>query len=168
MKSKFSQPSSTGSLGETRRPRTLQELDTYSIERSIQFSSGAASTILIAEDDEDSRFMMRTLLEMKGYRVLEARAGEEAIETALLKQPDLVLLDLELPGLDGLKVTHNLRLKDKTRGLPIVIISGWHPSERQDAAFAAGCNEYLLKPIDFDQLESILNRYLPLHSDSAS
>jgi len=119
---------------------------------------------LIAEDDEDSRFMMRTLLEMKGYRVLEARAGEEAIETALLKQPDLVLLDLELPGLDGLKVTHDLRLNDKTREMPIVIVSGWDPSEREHAAFAAGCNEYLLKPIDFDQLESILNRYLPLHS----
>ena len=71
MKSKFSQPSSTGSLGEMRRPRTLQELDIYSIERSIQFSSGAASTILIAEDDEDSRFMMRTLLEMKAIAYLK-------------------------------------------------------------------------------------------------
>ena len=111
--------------------------------------------------------MMRTLLEMKGYRVLEARGGEEAFETALLKQPDLVLLDLELPGQDGLKVTHDLRLNDKTSEMPIVIVSGWDPSKSEHAAFAAGCNEYLLKPIDFDQLESILNRYLPLHSTAS-
>ena len=119
MKSKFSQSIGTGSLGETRRPRTLEELDRYTIERSIQGSS--RPTILIAEDDAHA-------------------------------------------GLDGLKVTHDLRLNDKTREMPIVIVSGWDPSEREHAAFAAGGNEYLLKPIDFDQVESILNRYLPLHS----
>lgn len=165
MKSKFSQSIGTGSLGEARRPRRLEDLDRYTIERSIQVSS--RPTILIAEDDEDSRVMMRTLLEMKGYRVLEARAGSEAVEAAVLNQPDLVLLDLELPGLDGLKVAHDLRLNDQTREMPIVIVSGWDPSERKDEAFAAGCNEYLFKPIDFDQLESILNRYVPLHSTAS-
>jgi len=58
-------------------------------------------------------------------------------------------------------------LKEKTRDLLIVIVSGWDPSQRKDEALAAGCNEYLLKPIDFDQLESILNRYLPLHSTAS-
>lgn len=107
--------------------------------------------------------MMRTLVEMKGYRVVEGRAGEEAVEAAVSHQPDLVLWDLELPGLDGLKVLHELRLKYETRALPIVVISGWDASERKNAAFAAGCNEYLLKPLDFDRLDKILNRYAPLH-----
>jgi two-component system, cell cycle response regulator DivK len=136
----------------------LEELDRYSIERSIQASSGL--TILIAEDDEDSRSMMRTLL--GGYLVVEARSGGEAVEAAFLKQPDLVLLDLELPVLDGLKVTHDLRRKDKTRGLPIVIFSGWDPAQRKHSALAAGCSEYLVKPIDFDSSDELLNRYVPL------
>lgn len=92
-----------------------------------RFSPSSGLTTLIAEDDDDSRFMMRTLVEMKGYRVLEARAGEEAVEEAVLNQPDLVLLDLELPGLDGLNVIQELRLKYETTRLPIVVISGWDP-----------------------------------------
>lgn len=166
MKFKVFHPTSSVSLGETRGPRMLEKLQGYSIEKSNQGSS--RPTILIAEDDDDSRCMMRTLLEMKGYRVVEARSGEEAVEVALLKRPDLVLLDLELRGLDGIKVTRDLRLKGKTGDVPIVIISGLDPAERKDAAFAAGCNEYLLKPIDFDHLDGVLNRYVPLSSATKS
>ena len=99
---------------------------------------------------------------------LDIEMGEEAIETALLKQPTPCLVGSGVARIGWHKVTHDLRLKDKTRRLPIVIISGWDPSERKDAAFAAGCNEYLLKPIDFDQLESILNRYSPLLSAASA
>lgn len=162
MKSQFFQPTGSGSLGEPRRPRTLEEFPRYNNEESIQ--RGAKLTILVAEGDDDSRLMMRTLLEMKGYRALGARGGEEAMDVALLEQLDLILLDLELAGLDGLKVIYELRRKDKTREVPIVIISGWDPGEHKDAALAAGCNEYLLKPIDFEVLEAILSRYVPLRS----
>lgn len=77
-----------------------------------------------------------------------------------------MLLDQELPGLDGIKVTTRLRLMDKTRDLPIVMISGWDPAHHQGSALAAGCNEYLPKPIDLEQLEKMLSRYAPLPSDS--
>ena len=118
-------------------------------------------TVLIVEDNEDSRFMLRTFLQLKGYRVMEARDGMEAITAATEERPDLILMDLQLPGLDGISVTRHLRLNPLSRYVPIVIVSGWEPKRHRPQALAAGCDEYLLKPIDFSLLEEILNRYLP-------
>lgn len=159
MKSKSFQAGG-GSLGEARRPRTLEEFPSYNHEEPSQRVS--TITVLVGEDDDDCRFMMRTLLEMKGYRVVDARSGDEAVAAARSEQPDLVLLDLELAGVDGLDVVHQLRLKDETSDVPIVMISGWDTPELKNAVLAAGCNEYLLKPLDFDKLDALVNRYVRL------
>jgi len=116
--------------------------------------------ILIAEDSADSREMMQVLLETRGYQVIAANDGMHAVEVALSSRPDLLLLDLELPKLDGLSVTRNLRLDPKFKDIPIIILSGHDPSRFRQDALDAGCDEYLLKPIDFDSLHELLDRMI--------
>lgn len=117
-------------------------------------------TVLIVEDNDDGRFMLRTFLQLKGYRVREARDGMEAIATATSERPDLILMDLQLPRLDGIAVTRHLRMQPDSRSIPIVILSGWDPRRYRSEAAAAGCDEYLSKPVDFSLLDNIVQRYL--------
>ena len=117
-------------------------------------------TILVAEDSADSREMMQLLLETKGYQVIAADDGMHAVEVALSSRPDLVLLDLELPKLDGLSVTRELRLHSNLKDVPIIILSGHDPSRFRKAAIEAGCDDYLLKPIDFDRVQELLDRLI--------
>lgn len=117
-------------------------------------------TIMVVEDFEDNRFMMRRLLEMSGYRVVEAEDGEAAVECAGREQPDLILMDLSLPLLDGLAATRRIRQNKELRNVPVVAVSAHDTADFHAEALAAGCNEYVTKPIDFDQLEEVLNRLL--------
>ena len=119
-------------------------------------------TILIAEDSRDGREMLQVLLGLKGYAVLTAADGESALEVALESLPDLILLDLELPGLDGLTVARDLRGHSNFESVPIIVLSGHDPSEHKQLAIDAGCTDYLLKPIDFDKLDEILQNEVPL------
>jgi len=118
-------------------------------------------TILVAEDSADSREMMCTLLTMKGYEVFAAGDGVVAVEVALRNLPDLIFIDLQLPKIDGLGVARKLRLDPKLKKTPIIILSGHDPSKYRQAAMDAGCNDYLLKPIDFDRLEELLYAIVP-------
>jgi CheY-like chemotaxis protein len=116
---------------------------------------------LVVEDFEDSRFMMRQLLELAGYRVVEATDGEEAIKLAVAEQPELILMDLSLPKLDGLAATRRIRQEDGLGQVPIVAVSAHDSPGSRSEALAAGCDEYVTKPIDFDQLSTLLSRLLP-------
>jgi len=116
---------------------------------------------LVVEDFEDSRFMMRRLLEMAGYRVVEASDGEEAVKLALRERPELILMDLSLPKLDGLAAARRIRRQRGFGRVPIVAVSAHDSPESRSEALAAGCNEYVTKPIDFDQLKLLVNRFLP-------
>ena len=118
-------------------------------------------TILVAEDNGDSREMMCTLLRMKGYEVCQAGDGEVAVEVALRTVPDLIFVDLQIPKLDGLGVARKLRMYPNLQKTPIIILSGYDPSRYRQAAMEAGCNDYLVKPIDFDRLEKLLNATVP-------
>lgn len=122
---------------------------------------GATQTVMVVEDFEDNRFMMRRLLEMSGYRVLEAINGEEAVEIARRELPGLILMDLSLPLLDGLAATRRIRQYEELRDVPIVAVSAHDTADFHADALAAGCNDYVTKPIDFDQLEALLGRLLP-------
>ena len=116
----------------------------------------AKPLILIAEDSLDGREMMCTLLRMKGYDVVVAEDGVQAIDMALRNAPDLIFIDVELPRLDGITVARNLRHSKALRNVPIVVISGHDPRRYEAAALAAGCSDYLMKPIDFERLDAIL------------
>jgi CheY-like chemotaxis protein len=118
-------------------------------------------TILVAEDSADSLEMMQVMLEAKGYQVVAAENGIRALEVAIRNQPDALLLDLELPKLDGLAVARNLRLHPKFKRVPIIIVSGHDPNRYRQAALDAGCDDYLLKPISFERLDQLLHQFVP-------
>ena len=120
--------------------------------------------VLVAEDSADGREMMRTLLGMKGYDVVVAEDGVQAIDMALQNAPDLILIDVELPRLDGISVARNIHRRAALRSVPIVVVSGHDPSRYEAAALAAGCSDYLMKPIDFDRLDAILELNVSLAS----
>jgi two-component system cell cycle response regulator DivK len=124
-------------------------------------------TILIAEDSADSREMMEVLLENRGYEVVSAENGVRALEVAIRSRPNALLLDLELPQLDGLSVTRNLRLHPGFAQVPIIIVSGHDPNRYRQAALDAGCNEYLLKPINFKRLQELLDQFVPREQRAA-
>ena len=119
-----------------------------------------SETILLVEDTEDNRFMMRRLLEMSGYRVVEATNGEEAVSLAQSERPDAILMDLSLPVIDGLAATRAIRKLDGLGSVPIVAVSAHDTSDFKSDALAAGCNSYITKPIDFSQLEILIARLL--------
>ena len=117
----------------------------------------------MVEDFEDSRFMMRRLLEMAGYDVVEASDGQQSVELAAQERPALILMDLSLPKLDGLAATRLIRQHEAVGKLPIVAVSAHDSPESRSEALEAGCDDYVTKPIDFDQLYSLLKRFLPSH-----
>ena len=117
-------------------------------------------TILLVEDTEDNRFMMRRLLEMSGYHVVEATNGEEAVRLAESERPDVILMDLSLPVIDGLAATRAIRKLNGFGKVPIVAVSAHDTSDFQADALAAGCDSYITKPIDFSQLEVLIARLL--------
>lgn len=121
---------------------------------------GGDRTVLVVEDFEDNRFMMRRLLEMSGYRVLEAVNGVQAVEMAAGERPDIILMDLSLPLLDGLAATRRIRENGDLPRVPIVAVSAHDSADFHAEALAAGCNEYVTKPIDFDHLVELLDNIL--------
>ncbi|HEX8634165.1 MAG TPA: response regulator [Pyrinomonadaceae bacterium] len=123
--------------------------------------------VLVVEDHEDTRFMLRIILEHEGYAMLEVGNGLEAVKMAGRERPDLVLMDGTLPGLDGLSATRRMREQESLRGMPIVVLSGHATPEFKAAARAAGCDASLTKPLDIAELRSILARLLPTYSHAA-
>ena len=117
-------------------------------------------TILLVEDTEDNRFMMRRLLEMAGYRVVEAMNGEDAVKIAQAEAPQLILMDLSLPVIDGLAATRLIRQLPAFRLTPIIAVSAHDTSDFQSEAIEAGCNSYITKPIDFNELEELIAQQL--------
>ena len=122
--------------------------------------SSGPDTILLVEDTEDNRFMMRRLLEMSGYRVIEALNGAEAVKMTKLEMPALVLMDLSLPVIDGLEATRLIRKSPELEKIPIVAVSAHEKADFQADALQAGCNAYLTKPIDFSELEKLIAQLL--------
>ena len=117
-------------------------------------------TVLLVEDTEDNRFMMRRLLEMSGYRVVEATNGDEAVKLAAAEQPGLILMDLSLPVIDGLAATRLIRKLPELAKTPIIAVSAHDTSDFLAEALQAGCNSYITKPIDFNELEQLIVREL--------
>jgi CheY-like chemotaxis protein len=116
--------------------------------------------VLLVEDTEDNRQMMRRLLEMSGYQVVEAINGEEAVRLASEEQPQIILMDLSLPLIDGLTATRRIRSVPNLSKVPIVAVSAHDTADFHSDALAAGCDAYITKPIDYPELEEIVNTLL--------
>lgn len=106
------------------------------------------ATILIAEDNDDLRDMLKELLEANGYLVLEAVDGREAADMALDRRPDLVLMDLALPGTDGLSAVSEIRAQVPVAEMPVIMVSAYDRLEYRTEAISAGCSGYITKPIE--------------------
>ncbi|HEX6729070.1 MAG TPA: response regulator [Pyrinomonadaceae bacterium] len=117
-------------------------------------------TVLLVEDTEDNRFMMRRLLEMSGYRVIEARNGQEAVQVAEAEKPSIILMDLSLPVIDGLAATRLIRKLPDCESIPIIAVSAHDTSDFKEEALSVGCNGYVTKPIDFTALDTLISRFL--------
>jgi len=119
-----------------------------------------AATVLLVEDTEDNRQMMKRLLEMSGYRVVEAVNGKQAVEVATQVRPKIILMDLSLPFIDGLAATRKIRSLPGLGKVPIVAVSAHDTADFHNEALDAGCNAYVTKPIDYSELEDLVNRLL--------
>lgn len=118
------------------------------------------ATVLLVEDTEDNRQMMGRLLEMSGFRVVEATNGREAVEAAEREHPKIILMDLSLPLVDGLAATRRIRNLPGLTKVPIVAVSAHDTADFHHEALAAGCDAYLTKPIDFSELEEVMRRMI--------
>lgn len=118
------------------------------------------SEILVVDDDVLIRGLLRSLLEQKGHQVFEAENGDAAVEFARSDIPDLIILDMNMPGMTGWEVIPLIRSHPKTKRIPIIALTADTTSGSHDEAHLAGCDKYVTKPIDADRLFAALDGYI--------
>ena len=119
-----------------------------------------APTILVVDDFDDTRLMMRLWLEKRGFRVLEAADGAEALAVAREASPHLIIMDIEMPEMDGLAATRLMREEENLRDVPIVAVSAYGEEHWRERAIEAGCNEYVSTPFEPAELEALIKSFL--------
>jgi two-component system, cell cycle response regulator DivK len=120
--------------------------------------------VLYVEDNDDDVYMLKMRLELLGdFEVLAAEDGEKGCKMAAAERPDIILMDLEMPVVDGWEATRRLRGNPQTRDIPIIALSAHALADERDKAIATGCQEFDTKPIEFDRLVATLRRILASH-----
>jgi CheY-like chemotaxis protein len=117
-------------------------------------------TILVADDSPGGREVVQVVLEMAGYRIIEATDGREALELAKTDPPDLFILDIQMPNLDGYGVLAHLRKDESFAGIPVIALTASAMREDQDRALAAGFARYMSKPVDLSALRQVVAELL--------
>jgi two-component system, cell cycle response regulator DivK len=117
--------------------------------------------ILVVEDTEDNRQIMRDLLSNAGYELVEAVTGEDGVAAAARELPDLILMDIQLPVMDGYEATRRIKADPATRGIPVIAVTSYALSGDEEKARAAGCDGYVAKPFSPRQLLAKVREYLP-------
>jgi CheY-like chemotaxis protein len=135
-----------------------QPLATIATAAHVEASRG--STVLVVEDNPVNRRLARNVLRSRGYRVLEADTGEEGIEIARNERPHLILMDLQLPGLDGIEATRRLKADPQTNAIPVVALSARVEESDEARAREAGCAGYIAKPIRLSRFPQQVGSYL--------
>jgi CheY-like chemotaxis protein len=113
---------------------------------------GRVIKILYVEDNEDNIYMLKNRLGRKGFNVLIAMDGAQGVAMAASEQPELILMDLSLPVLDGWEATRQIKAAEKTRHIPIIALSAHAMTGDREKALAAGCDDFDTKPVEFDRL----------------
>ena len=116
---------------------------------------------LIIEDNEQSLYLFTFVLEKHGYEVIQARAGQEGIEKACREKPALILLDIQMPGMDGYEVVLRLKEKPESRDIPIVAVTSYAMVGDRERILAAGCAGYVEKPINPETFMAEVEQHLP-------
>ncbi len=127
-----------------------------------------AKRILVVEDQEDNRRIVRDLLASASYEVLEAVTGEEGVTLAETQRPDLILMDIQLPGLDGYEATRRIKGNPTLHKIPIIAVTSYALSGDDVKAFEAGCDAYVAKPYSPRELLAKIREYLPQGSPGSS
>lgn len=117
-------------------------------------------TILVVEDYDDVRQVLKVLLESEDFRVLEAVSGPQALEVLESERPDVILMDLSLPGFDGMEAIRRIRALDGFQNTPIIVLTAYTGRSTYETALSAGGNYFRAKPIDFDELVALLKEIL--------
>jgi two-component system, cell cycle response regulator DivK len=130
------------------------------MEQSNGVGPQTQSTILVVDDFDDTRLMLKLWLEKKGYRVFEAENGDEAVRLAISQNPDLIIMDIEMPSADGLDATRRIRANQVLDKTPIIAVSAYGADEYRARAIEAGCNEYVSTPFEPKSLEMLIGNLL--------
>jgi two-component system, cell cycle response regulator DivK len=144
--------------------RVGRRLDLFIHVTNIQSEKDATimnRCILVVEDQEDNRRILRDLLTNSGYNLVEAEDGAQALTMAQHKRPDLILMDVQIPVLDGYEVTRRLKADPELRAIPIIVVTSYALSGDESKARAAGCNGYVSKPYSTRQLLAKIREYVP-------
>ena len=131
------------------------------------YAAAALPTILLVDDFDDTRLMMKLWLLRNGYRVVEAETGQEAIDVAQRELPDLILMDLKMPGMNGLDATQRIREYQALRRTPIVAVSAYGADEYRSLAIEAGCNDYVSTPFDPNALAELIKTLIAKRESSS-
>ena len=118
--------------------------------------------ILYVEDNPDNVYMLTRRLKKKGFEVLVAEDGQQGVEMALSESPDLILMDLSLPIMDGWEATKNIKADEKGKSIPIIALSAHAMEEHKKSAMEAGCNDYDTKPVDLKRLMSKISQFVTI------
>jgi CheY-like chemotaxis protein len=116
--------------------------------------------ILVVEDNEDNMLLVRFMLEKNGYEVIEAREGAVGVELAVKEKPDLILMDIQLPDIDGLEATKRIRASEADGEVPIIALTSFAMAGDRERALAAGCTGYIEKPINPETFMAEIEKYL--------
>lgn len=111
---------------------------------------------IVAESDDETRLLIKSLLEFLGFAVVEAHDGQEAFESAVCYQPDLILIELKLPVVTGFNAIRRIKKESDLNHIPIIAMSSRVAKTNENLALAAGCSAHVAKPIEFDLLESVV------------
>jgi two-component system cell cycle response regulator DivK len=117
--------------------------------------------ILAVDDQEDNRRILRDLLTSAGYEVIEATTGEDAVAFAESRAPDLILMDIQLPGIDGYEATRRIKANPRLRQIPLIVVTSYALSGDDAKAYSAGANAYVSKPFSPRALLAKVREYLP-------
>ena len=125
--------------------------------------TGDSGTVMVVDDAEDIRILICMQLRWRGYEVIEATNGEQAVELATRSHPGLILMDLSMPVMDGYEATRRIKALPGLAGVPIVAVSAFSDPFNEHKALEAGCIECVSKPIDFPAFNSMVSRHLNIH-----
>jgi len=129
---------------------------------------GSSQKILVVEDNQDNRELVVKVLKINGYKVIEAVDGEEALKKTKAENPDLILMDLFIPKIDGYEVTRRLKSDRDLKHIPVIALTAHAMKGDMEVALAAGCDGYMPKPIDVRKLPKQIKHFLNPHGLSAT
>ncbi len=120
----------------------------------------SGNNVMVVEDNEKNRKLMRVILKAKGYNVVEAATGEEALGILKNQKPDIILMDIQLPGIDGITLIKQIKTDAATKDIPILAVTAYAMKGDEQKIMAAGSDGYLSKPINTQELPAIIEKYL--------